>query len=507
MSYGCDTAHEAQLLDLLGSCANDPVRFARIAFPWGEPGPLQDFDGPDDWVLDLLAAIGESIRKPRHELEPFFGSIASGHGIGKSCTVSIISLWAQMTCPDGKGIVTANTEAQLVTKTWPEIAKWFELCLFKDLFKMTDGAILSRDPAAMKTWRFDKVTWSEHNTDAFAGLHNQGKRLLLVFDEASSIADKVWEVAEGALTDKETQIIWLAFGNPTRNSGRFFECFHKRRERWWRRQIDSRTVKITNKKVLADMVAENGEDSDFVKVRIKGQFPSSSPDQFVSRAGVEAAQAREVVVYPHDPIVIGCDVARFGDDRSSIWIRRGDDCRYRPPEVYQGHDTMQLAGRICHLASELYPDAIFIDVTGVGAGVVDRVRQFGWNVIEVYNNGKATKRDYADWGTECWGGLRANLHRLALPKIAPGGGNDQLIDDLTMRLFGYDEQNRMQLESKPAMKRRGLASPDIADGLCLTFAMPLGPRDPQRSRLVELGAPPGSYSGGQINNDFDPFNQ
>ncbi|MEN9360211.1 MAG: hypothetical protein RL095_1746 [Verrucomicrobiota bacterium] len=504
----CDNSSiDEKRMDLLARCARDPLLFVQIAFPWGEPGPLEDHEGPDDWAVDILTQIRDALRKPRSQLKPIFIAVASGHGIGKSCLVSWISLWSNMTCPDSKGLVTANTEAQLVTKTWPEISKWFELCLFKDWFKMTDGAILSRDPSCAKTWRFDKVTWSEHNTEAFAGLHNQGKRLLLVFDEASNIADKVWEVAEGALTDKETEIIWVAFGNPTRNSGRFFECFHARRARWITRQIDSRTVKITNKAVLADMVAENGEDSDFVKVRIKGQFPSSSTNQFLHREAVLAAQLREVTVYPHDPIVIGVDVARFGSDRSTIWTRRGDDCIYRPPLIFEGKDTMQLAAQVVRLAAELHPDAIFIDGTGVGGGVIDRVRQLGWSVIEVYNNGKATQRDFADWGAECWGNLKANLHRLRLPRLpAPGGAVDRLVDELCQREYHYDAQNRLKLESKDEMKKRGLASPDIADGLALTFALPVGHRDPQRGRLVELGAPESSY-GGQINNDFDPFKQ
>lgn len=121
-----------------------------------------------------------------------------------------------------------------------------------------------------KRWRADAIPWSEHNTEAFAGLHNERKRIIVVFDEASNIADLVWEVAEGALTDEDTEIIWVAFGNPTRNTGRFRECFRKYKHRWKCAQIDSRTVEGTNKQQLQKWVDDYGEDSDFVKVRVRG---------------------------------------------------------------------------------------------------------------------------------------------------------------------------------------------------------------------------------------------
>ena len=131
----------------------------------------------------------------------------------------------------------------------------------------------ARDKDHAKTWRADFVPWSEHNTEAFAGLHNKGKRIVLIFDEASAIADKVWEVAEGALTDEGTEIIWIAFGNPTRNVGRFRECFRRFKHPVEGRQIDSRTVEGTNKEQIAKWAADYGEDSDFFKVRVRGMFP------------------------------------------------------------------------------------------------------------------------------------------------------------------------------------------------------------------------------------------
>src|SRR3546814_8384592 len=161
-----------------------------------------------------------------------------------------------------------------------------------------------------KSWRADLVTWSVNNTEAFAGLHNQGKRIVLIFDEASGIDMKVWEVALGALTDENTEIIWLAFGNPTQNTGAFRECFGKSRALWHTRQIDSRTVEGTNKAYLEELVRTYGEDSDIAKVRVLGQFPSASSMQFISSAVVEEAQGRDCAPLGSDPVILGVHIAR-----------------------------------------------------------------------------------------------------------------------------------------------------------------------------------------------------
>ena len=187
---------------------------------------------------------------------------SSGHGIGKSSLVSWLILWALSTFPDTRGVVTANTATQLRSKTWAELTKWHNLFVLKHWFSVTATAIFSSDPAHEKTWRVDAIPWSKNNTEAFAGLHNQGKRILVVFDEASAIDDPVWEVTEGALTDTGTEIIWAVFGNPTRNTGRFADCFRKYKHRWKRFQVDSRSARMTNKAQIAQWIEDYGEDSD-----------------------------------------------------------------------------------------------------------------------------------------------------------------------------------------------------------------------------------------------------
>ena len=211
---------EQRLFDEIARCSKDPLRFVLLAFDW-DNGELKGHDGPDVWQRELLNEIKNGLSTN----EAIRIAMASGHGPGKSAFVAWIILWAISTKVDTKGVVTANTATQLKTKTWAELAKWHRLCICGYWFELTATAIYAKDPKHEKTWRIDSIAWSENNTEAFAGLHNQGKRIIVLFDEGSAIPDVIYEVTEGALTDKDTEIIWGVFGNPTRNTGRFRECF------------------------------------------------------------------------------------------------------------------------------------------------------------------------------------------------------------------------------------------------------------------------------------------
>ncbi|OJW19355.1 MAG: terminase, partial [Sphingopyxis sp. 65-8] len=312
------------------------------------------------------------------------------------------------------------------------------------------------------------------------GLHNEGKRIVVIYDEASGIADKVWEVTLGALTDADTEIIWIAFGNPTLNTGEFRQCFGKNRNLWHTAQIDSRTVEGTNKAFLDLLVKTYGEDSDIVKVRVRGMFPSASSMQFIGTDIVEAAQQREVQSLGSDPVIFGVDCARFGDDKSVLAIRCGRDAKSRPWKEWTKQDSMLLAGDIALEAMRWKPDAIFVDAGNIGAAVIDRLRQLEVpNVFEVWFGGEGGMA-YLDNGvtvhtgnlrTQMWTKMRAWLKGGAIPE------NQQLADDLVgpTYAFGADETS-IVLEKKKDMKKRGLASPDEGDALACTFAYPVLPR-------------------------------
>jgi hypothetical protein len=469
-----------KLIDEVGAFALDPLGFVLFAFPWGEAGTmLADADGPRRWQRELLGELGRRLREGHGagDLLPILMARASGHGVGKSTVAAWVILWGLSTMPNARVVVTANTDSQLRTKTWPEVTKWLRLMINRDWFKATATAVFSAQADRERLWRADAIPWSDENTEAFAGLHNKGRRVILIFDEASAISDKIWEVSEGALTDQDTEILWLAFGNPTRNSGRFRECFGRFRHRWDHGLIDSRDVEGTNKAQLEQWVRDYGEDSDFVRVRVRGLFPHASSMQFIPSDLVEAAAGREALLVLDDPLVMGVDVARFGDDASIIRFRRGRDARTFPPIKLRGADTMELAARIADEGSRFPVAAIFIDGGGVGGGVVDRCRQIGLNVTEVQFGARSDRPPigndraigYANKRAEIWGAMRDWL---------PGGAIDndpELIADLTGIEYGYvlrDGRDAIQLERKEDMRRRGLASPDNGDALALTFAYP-----------------------------------
>lgn len=183
---------------------DDPIGFINMAFEWGE-GSLQGFDGLDDWQLDVLTDIAVAVKKNNFNgveaVDPVQVAVSSGHGIGKSAFTAMIILWIMSTRPNCKGVVTANTGEQLKTKTMSELAKWHARCITGHWFEMNAMSIVHR--AYPKTWRCDALTSREEASEGFAGLHAADSSPFYIFDEASAIPEKIWEVARGGLTDGE----------------------------------------------------------------------------------------------------------------------------------------------------------------------------------------------------------------------------------------------------------------------------------------------------------------
>lgn len=460
---------EEQLAEDVAGFTHDPLGHALYVYPWNE-GELKDSAGPRQWQREILQGIGAHLQNPQTRHQPLLVAVASGHGIGKSALIAQLTKWAMDTCEDCKVVVTANTETQLRTKTWPEIAKWHRLAITKDWFKVYATSIAPPPPSDHEdSWRIDRITWSEHRTDAFAGLHNVGKRILVIFDEASAIADKVWEVTEGALTDEKTEIVWIAFGNPTRNSGRFRECFRKYRHRWLGRQIDSRTVEGTNKEQIQKWVDDNGEDSDFVKVRVRGIFPAQSAKQFVSEAEVDAAMGRKLEVHQYRwaPKILTLDPAWTGDDELVIGLRQG--LHYQTLLTMKKNDNdVHVAQALARLEDEHQADAVFID-GGYGTGVasVGHTWNRSWQIV--WFGGASDDPGCLNKRAEMWNSGKKWLRE--------GGALDPHDQQLREDILGPETvprvDGKIQLEAKEDMKRRGAPSPNRADAWALSFAYPV----------------------------------
>lgn len=466
-------------LDWLSSVRGDPLAFVMGAFPWGEPGSvLEKSDGPEQWACDLMNRIRDGIIDTNTAIQE---AVASGHGIAKSATVAQITLWAFCTFPDTRGVITANTETQLKTKTWAELGKWFNLAFFaREHFTLTATGLFAKDPDRERTWRIDMIPWSEKNPAAFAGLHNKGKRLLLVFDEASEIPDIIWETAEGALTDADTEIIWLAFGNPTRNIGRFRECFPggKFERQWHHLQIDSRTVRITNKRRLQNWIDAYGDDSDFVRVRVLGQFPRKGLMEFFPATDIDEAMSREVTLHRPDPLALGVDVARYGMNSSVLFFRKGRDARTIERQRYHGTSTVELTDHIVRANEQYRPDGILVDGGGVGGGVVDNIRNRRLHCYEVQFGGKDvihnstfgnTGERYANNRAAMYGACRAWLKTGCLP------ADPELRRQMLAIRYTFNNKDEILLERKEDLVDEdgsGISLDDL-DALCLTFAHPL----------------------------------
>ena len=458
-----------ELAETLARFYDDPYGYVLWAFPWGEKGsPLENASGPRTWQKEFLIKWGEDIKERGFDgsnpVPPIQKSRASGHGIGKSALTSWIIKFILDTRPFSKGVVTANTSDQLRTKTWAEVGKWHNMSVTQELFdyRSTKGNMQLVNREFPETWRCDAMTSREENSEAFAGLHAATSTPFYIFDEASAIPEKIFDVAQGGLTDGEP--MWFLFGNPTRNTGFFRQTFSRYRHRWDHDQIDSRDVEGTNKELFKEWVEDYGEDSDFVRVRVRGMFPRAAVMQLIPGDIVEAAMGKHLKLdqYNHAPKILGVDVAWFGDDRSVIYLRQG----LMSKKLWEGReiDSIDLATLIAQYEDQEHTDATFVDA-GMGNGVIDYLRKLGRSPIPVYFGGKSSDPQYANKRAEMWGKMKEWL------KLGSAIPNDNdLLEDLTAPEYFMTLNGKIQLERKENMKKRGLASPDQADALALTFA-------------------------------------
>jgi hypothetical protein len=472
----------------------DPGRWADFAWDWGF-GELVGADGPRAWQGQINEDVRRHLANPATRYMPLQIAVASGHGIGKSAEMAQLAHWAMSCFKEARVVVTANTATQMKTKTVPEFMKWFRTSINGHWFDLQSTSFSVRDPRYRKSWTVDFVPWSEHNTEAFAGLHNKDKIILLLFDEGSKIADKVWEVAEGALTDERTIIIWVVFGNPTRNSGRFRECFRRFRERWVTYQIDSRTVPgATNLAKIEQWRVDHGEDSDFFKVRVRGQFPSQTARQFIGAEDADKGRAAmrglKQEMFGFAPVILGVDPAWTGDDSLEIYLRQGLYSKHLRSIPFNDDDVL-IANMVANLEDEYNADGVCVDL-GYGTGIVSAGRALGrtWHLV---NFGNLKTPDIG-----CLN-MRSFIWREMRDWLKAGGAIDPMDQVLYDDLIGPETVPRLdgkiQLEAKEDMKERGLPSPNRADALALTFAVPFRKKPPRNA--------PGQRRGHAV--DYDPY--
>ena len=483
---------------------DDPEAFVLFCFPWGQKNtPLEKFSGPRAWQRELLRDLKAHIKKNNGALtmDTLRSAIASGRGIGKSAMVSWLILWMLSTRIGSSVVVSANSEAQLRSVTWGELAKWSAMLINSHWWEISATKLVpavwltelvERDlKLGTRYWAAEGKLWSAENPDSYAGVHNH-QGMMLIFDEASGIPDPIWSVGSGFFTENIPDRYWMAFSNPRRNTGYFFECFNAKREFWTTKQVDARTVEDTDKAVYEQIIAEYGKDSSEARIEVYGEFPTEGEDQFISPQLVDDAFARDKYKDETAPRVMGIDPARGGADSTVIVVRQGRDLL--SIKRYHGEDTMAIVGRVIDAMEEFKPTMTVIDEGGLGYGILDRLNEQRYKVRGVNFGWKAKNSImYGNKRAEIWGTMKDWL------KSASISQDRQLKADLTGPTKKPNSAGTIFLEGKKEMRARGLASPDAADALAVTFAFPVAHREavdkPRHITMQNRGGVTNSWMG------------
>ena len=409
------------------------------------------------WQKELLEAVNNGERKL---------SVRSGHGVGKSTAASWLMLWFLLTRYPVKIVVTAPTSAQLFDALFAELKRWINQLPppLKDILDVKSDRV-SHKAAPSEAFISCRTSRAE-TPEALQGVHSEN--VLLICDEASAIPEAVFEAAAGSMSGANASTVLL--GNPTRSSGFFFETHHRQAAEWWTRKVSCADSPRVSENYIQEMAMRYGEESNAFRVRCLGDFPNRDDDTAIPLELVEAAQTREVEVLEDEPIIWGLDVARFGSAKSVLCKRQGR--KILALTSWQNLDLMQLAGAIVAEFESLHPrhqpQRICIDSIGVGGGVTDRLRELGLPAIGV-NTSEAPglRQTYLNLRAELWFKLKAFLEArdCSIPK------DDNLLAELVAVKYKFTSSGKLQIESKDEMKRRGLASPDHGDAVCLTFAV------------------------------------
>ncbi len=434
---------------------------------------------PDDKQAEILNSI---VVNP-------MTSVRSGHGIGKSTVQAWAVIWFIITHPYPKIPCTAPTQHQLYDILWAEISKW------KRHNKILDNELIwTKEKLYMKghSEEWFAVARTASTPDALQGFH--AEHMLYIIDEASGVDDAIFEPVLGALSTLGARL--LMCGNPTQLSGFFYDSHNKNREQYKTFHVDGRNSSRVSDEFVQTIINMYGEDSDVFRVRVAGDFPLAEDDIFIPLPLVEKSIQTEYYPGKHPDIIhIGCDVARFGTDKTVIGYRTDEKVQFFKKRV--GQDTMKTADDIVLLGTLLVsqyglqrgkdlPIPIKIDDGGVGGGVVDRLRQlkrnnpdrFWWMEIYPVKFGQKIRHKFYDDSTTY---MMANLKKLLQPYDEEGKpkdveiilpDDDALVAQLSGRKYGMTENGKIRVESKKVMKDRGVQSPDEADCVLL-ICMPV----------------------------------
>ena len=384
-----------------------------------------------------------------------------------TCTQAWLIIWFMFCYPDCRVLCTAPTQHQLLDVLWPELKKWHNKFKYKDMFEWQKTHYQNKvNPA---TWF--AVAQTSNTPEGMQGKHEEN--LLVLIDEASGVSTEIVEVLEGTQTQKNN--LMMMFGNPTQITGAFHDSFYAKRNFYYNytfSSIDAAKEKpnLFDIKYGPKIASKYGLNSDIYRVRVLGDFPTAEPDTCIPLDKVEGAVMRELFEPLDGVSEIGCDVARFGDDETTIYERKGKVVKKL--ETFRKRDTMYTANKLANYAKQRrgkFDVIINVDDTGLGGGVTDRLNEMVDNgeikcVVNGVNNGSLAQDTnlYANKSSEMWLWLGENIDDYDLPD------DEEMIGQLSTRKYQL-VSGRFVIEKKKDMKKRGLESPDRADGVVLCF--------------------------------------
>jgi len=426
---------------------NNPVLFVREVFA----------ATPDAWQVEFLNHIASGKRRI---------SVRSGHGVGKSTTAAWAMIWILFLRFPVKVVVTAPTSSQLYDALFAEVKRWCKVLppLLAEQLEVKQDRIEMKD--ANNEAFISARTSRAEQPEALQGVHSDN--VMLVADEASGIPEQVFEAAAGSMSGHNA--VTLLLGNPVRSSGFFYDTHNRLAGDWVTMRVSCEDSPRVSKEYIEEMKARYGEESNAYRIRVLGEFPRSDDDTVIPMELLEMALSRDVTPSQHAPVVWGLDVARFGSDRSALCKRQGNAV-LEPVKTWKNLDLMQLTGAVVAeyeaLPLNSRPVEILVDSIGLGAGVVDRLRELGLPARGInVSESPAMGSTYRNLKAELWHKAKAWLEARDcwLPK------DDVLIGELATVRYSFTSNGKIQIEGKDEIRKRGLPSPDKADAFCLTFA-------------------------------------
>lgn len=451
---------------------NDPARFVRECIRFFKS------DGPTAYQLETMDRLPVEKRV----------SVRGPHGLGKTALAAWVILWFALTRDtagvDWKIPTTASAWRQLTKYLWPEVRKWARRVDWEKvgwrgpLNENTELLTLS-----LKLINGEAFALASSDVSAIEGAH--ATSLLYVFDEGKAIPDDIWDGAEGAFASPTTgEALALAISTPAEPQGRFYQI-HARQpglEDWWARHVTLEEA-IAAGRISREWAEQRkrqwGEKSAVYQNRVLGEFAASEEDGVIPLAWVEAANQRwlewqdQGKLLPEGLTAVGVDVARSGADKTVLALRYG----WVITELrrYSKADTMETAGRV-HAVIRHSGNAI-IDVIGIGAGVVDRLRESPGLKARVipFNASERTDRldssgelGFYDSRSAAWWNLRELLETepIALPP------DDQLTGDLVAPKWRVMSGGKVKIESKDEIRKRINRSTDDGDAVIQAFWQP-----------------------------------